>query len=794
MLNRAVRSVGAHLGVVVCAFALVLGAAPAASAVEARPGSRVIVVLAPYLTWNDVTAGTTPNLLELASSGAMGNMNAQTADQDVPASVRGALTLGAGRWVGSPYGAPSAYDVDEPYESGTAADAYVRYFGYAVPPQGPNPLAKVHGTSIVYLGLPSAAIDSSTLLARPELGALGEAVTRAGRLTAAVGCSDEDTSSPSGALRSAALVAMEASGTVSWGTVAADPLLTADPTAPFGKRTDYDKLEEAIHEAWPRGRGGLLVIDTGDLVRARDAASQRSPAAEARDRRAALAGLDRVVGLVREGVGGSADRIVVVSNAVEQPYWNQPLLAPIVVYGGGFTQRGDGQAMLTSPSTHRDGLVTNLDVAPTVLGELGIDAPASMLGSRMRVRAGASTDFTAAKRRLTAVNDFALAVDSVRDRIVTWWLVGTLVAFAFGAFVVWRRRASTAVLSRAAILLALAVPPATWLIVMPTRYVTSSADVIVTTIAWTVALWALALLLLRVRTVVQLPLLLLLGLTSGLVVVDNLAHRPWAESGMFSYSVLAGWRYYGVGNEGSALAVAASVLLVGLATDAAAGTKAERWLRLLGMPLVGALTLLALAAPGFGANAGVAIWGVVAFGLGWLFLAQVRLSWKAVGWGLAAVIAGVVLVGVLDLARGVAAETHFGKLLRAIGEGEWGLFGELIARKAVNAWNYSTQTTYTWLAASAVATLAFLRLDRRDDLDDVLARNTGFAAAFAGLLAGAAVALVSEDSGTAMPALMLAEGVGCAIFLALAGLRPLARGAETPTPSATMDADEQGGS
>ena len=76
-------------------------------------------------------------------------------------------------------------------------------------------------------------------------------------------------------------------------------------------------------------------------------------------------------------------------------------------------------------------------------------------------------------------------------------------------------------------------------------------------------------------------------LTSLVISTDQWLGHPF-ESGLFSYSIRAGWRYYGMGNEGAALLVGASMIAVGIACDLTRKTnRGRRVFHIALMPIVG---------------------------------------------------------------------------------------------------------------------------------------------------------------------------------------------------------------
>ncbi len=109
----------------------------------------------------------------------------------------------------------------------------------------------------------------------------------------------------------------------------------------------------------------------------------QSTLAERAGRAAAAPGLTVVslpaggfgLGVVRRLTEANPDRVVIVMQAPPEPARNR--LLAIAVYG---LAGGEGEGGMKSPTTRRGGLVAATDVAPTILKELGVKAPASMEG------------------------------------------------------------------------------------------------------------------------------------------------------------------------------------------------------------------------------------------------------------------------------------------------------------------------------------------------------------------------------------------------------------------------------
>jgi len=96
---------------------------------------------------------------------------------------------------------------------------------------------------------------------------------------------------------------------------------------------------------------------------------------------------------------------------------------------------------------------------------------------------------------------------------------------------------------------------------------------------------------------------------------------------------------------------------------------------------------------------------------------------------------------------------------------------------------YVTKTPYTWLAVAMTVALAIERYVQPRPLQTALAENPGYRGALAGIIAGSVVALVTEDSGVVMPALMLLAGGLSALYLASSPLRVSNGGPMSPEDS-----------
>ncbi len=726
-IRTAVTAVAVVLVTVSVLAALVPSAARAAG--ESTP-RIAIVVLAPYLRFSDLSAADTPQLWKLAGNGALGAMNARTADRDEPNAASGALTISASRWASVPLTAPAS-----------ASD-----------------IASLQ-----------ALQDGS--LVQPVLGSLGRAIQDAGGLTAAISTGPTRVSQPAPSRRPSELVAMDTSGHVD--------LSSAGGTLSAARRGRPSARDSGAATAFSRVAGlalrsfrttdapALLVVDSPRLAAASESASF-SAAASATEHRAAVRELDQAVGaLTRLSPAGTM--LMVLAPATHKTWYQVPQFSPIIVDGPGFAGE------LSSPSTHRAGIVTNLDVAPTVLAALGIAPTTTMVGAEMTAHAVP----TPIADRVTTLGSTDTSIGIVDQLREAWFIrVFCVLALAITAFAVWaitRRAAAEWTRSLATILVTLmcAIPSAAWLMFLGQRYPQS---LVAAGGAFALATAVVAASLFGMRgygtrrfgSAVEGALLMGVSasaLTSVVIVADQWLAEP-LRTGLFSYSVRAGWRYYGMGNEGAALLVGASMVGIGLAVELLGSSRwavhARRW----AIPIVGAVVLLTAAAPFAGANAGVAVWGVVAYATAWAGLNGIRPTIRTTMITVALVAGAVAAFTTIDLLT-TSGGTHLAKFALGIVHGDVSATREMIGRKLANNVGYLVATPYTLLFLGLGSVYYLIRRSSKSPLRAVLEPFSALKGTLLGAFVGGLFALVTEDSSSVMPALLWFAALMPALLVAI---------------------------
>jgi hypothetical protein len=683
----------------------------------------------PGVTWDQIDESLPPALAEAIGSGAVGSVSVRT-NSSRTTYASGFATIGAGTRMDVPAGA------SQPYGGQLSGVDAVRVPGV----DRIDELAALQGYT------------------RAEPGSFGEAVAGSGVTEAggvvAIGNSDRGLPppTPAGLARFALLAAMDTAGQVTAAATGSD-LLEDVPGAPFGVRSDPAVLS-ALIEATLQDPCAVTVIDPGDLARA-DAASllETDPQTLEQERRAALMAADALLGELLDLLDPERDLLLVVTTS--SPLWDRDVhFGLAVAVGPGF----EAGTTLQSPSTRRSGMVTLPDIAPTLLDHINVERPAPMLG-----RAMFATDQGDAADRVANAVDVdreAVFIDRVRTPISTAFVLFQLLVYAVAVWVLVRRsdgdgaRTWTQRALQTAALFLAAFPLATYLAGVIQGHPLGGALYSVLLVGVT------ALVVVTVIVVVKAPLdrlLVVVGATFLLLIVDLVIGAPLQLNTVFSYSPIVAGRFAGIGNIGFAILAATSLLTGALIVHRWGAT--TRTLAIVGA--IFALTVVVDGAPQFGSDVGGAIALVPGLGIAWLLIAGRRPTWRSIGF---ASLAGIVVLGLFlaaDLARPEDSRTHLARLFEDVRSGGGQVFSDAIARKVRTNLRVLGSTIWTFVVPPALGLLAWLLLRPRWKW-----LSQTYPKVRAGLVGGLVMAVLGyavNDSGIVIPAMMFAYLVPVAV-------------------------------
>jgi hypothetical protein len=718
-------------------------AAATSAADDRSPVQRVLLLALPAVSWADLSSGNTPHLEALVARSAVGDLVTRAAGRRNSAAS-GYATLGAGGRASAvnPLGG-QAFELSEPYGATSARDAFRQRTGLAV------------DRGLVHLGIDALDNENEAGVYAPTLGAFGDALA-SGHVARAV-IANADGAQPvvdegiNEFQRSAVNALMDSSGVVPDGRVG-DELLVRDPSAPFGLRLDADAVYAAFRNAW-RSRT-VVLVEGSDMLRA-DLYGEFTTPEQLRDLKTrALRDTDALVGRLLDDVDSSRDAVMVVAPSASRR-------------GSGLTVaalRAPGVApgLLRSATSRRTGFVYVADVAPTVLDLYGIATPHDMEGRVMQVR---SQSTSAAERQAFLVHANADGVfRDARVSTANTVLLALAALVAIGTVLVVLRRGRGVAVVRYGALVLLGFLDATYL-AGPLHFARN--DTVVG--YWVFVVVAAALIALacvvagRGRRLG--PIVVALATVVVLHVGDLLTGAHMELNTVFGYSATVGIRVSGEGNLTFAQLTAAALLLAGMLVWRRPGRRTV-WL-VIGML---AVTLVVMAAPSWGSDFGAALAAAPGFTLfAWLALGRrVRVATVAL-LGVVLVASGLV-VGIVDMLRPASQQTHVGRLFDRVTHDGFSSFAVVIRRKATENFDALTSTRLIWLLPIGLALLAYLWWQRSTGLRELIHEQSAIRHALVAFAVTAVLGYGLNDSGIAIPALMVVVLECTAAFVVVSGL------------------------
>jgi hypothetical protein len=734
----------AALGCLLALLPSLVAAEPFAQEAPDGAPRRVLVVTLPRVTWDVVGEERPPNITAFLEEAAVASMSTRT----VGPRTDGAdayLTLGAGNRADAfdPLTAGDASQATETTPTGSAAEVYRRRTG--IVPDG----------EVVVLSIAEQIARNDDLLYGSAPGSLASALADEGHRTGAVGNADAGlTDAPP--QREVALAAMTRDGQVSVGNVSSS-LLVADPLAPFGVRTDQEALLASVRRGWESA--DVQFVELSDLERAEEARAQSTVSQGDDQFRAALRRADTAFGELMSTVDPAQDLVMVV--APTSPLAGEQLTV--------FGMRGPGvePGWARSPTTRRAGFVTLTDVAPTILDAYDIDPPTEVNDTPV---VSVAQDGSLSDRIDTMIrdDDRALFRDEATGPITVAFITTLVVLllavmWAVGRAESWKRPlrwCSLAVIATPSVMFLSGLLPYGPFSVVTFGLAIAAASVVLAVVAG---------LLGRFDAVA--PPVILCGVAVLVLGVDIVTGANLQLSTLFGYSPIVAGRFAGYGNQAFSILTISSLVLVtgGWEISRRRRPASSDTGRLVTSVLVFLAVVVLDGFPLWGSDVGGVLASIPAFTVCILLLLGIRIRLRLVALIAACTVGVLALFAALDLARPVDSRTHLGRFAQKLLDGE----GALILQRKLEA-NVSILTSTVWTLVIPIALLfvGYLtwrpnRLMRRLNAEHSGFRAFGISGLTLGLLAWAV-----NDSGVAIPALMLTVALPYTAYLAL-GLAPL---------------------
>jgi hypothetical protein len=440
--------------------------------------------------------------------------------------------------------------------------------------------------------------------------------------------------------------------------------------------------------------------------------------------------------------------------------------------------RGGGQRELSSHTTNQRGLLSTIDLAPTILDHLGVRVPVDMRGQPIETDGALdASGLRSLMARLHVVGGRRLK--ALGFLLCAWALLLGLGCTALHGSHGRRRRSARALQAWTMRVGALAVLWAPLAVLLTAAIEPSAAIEYVTIVLACFALGALSDALLPWPRAPLAPAVVCIVA----LVIDALAGTQLLMRSLLGPNPILGARFYGFGNElKSGLAVLA---LAAVAAALYPGARSRRAATAM------ACTGVVLAAIEGAARIGAGVGGVILVSAGFALAAIALLpggfSRKRLLVGVCAPLLALVLLAVIDLATAHGSGHFTGSILHARSAGD---LRDVIVRRYTAAWN--ELKNHAMPAATAISLIyAVIGVRRRESLLAPVGGDPVWSAALAGGLTAGVVGMLSEDSGPVLLVVaMFALGCVCAYLWG----RPVSAATAPYVPTASTTIAVDGGS
>lgn len=696
-------------------FLMVLGTA--VPAVAESPKNFVLIVLN-GINLDDLKDNDLPNIQHLLDMGAAAVMNSNAAAaKNEPGSF---LTIGVGTRAYSGVETAQGYNKDEVYMKGRAGDFYRLYTG--IEPYG----------EVVVPGI-TGVIEANSQV---NPGQLGKTLRDAGIPVTVLGNSDR----PDLVRRYAPLIGMDENGVVPFGDVSGR-VNVEDSSYPFLIRTDYDYLGEKLEESLRRG--GLTIIDLGDITRVDDFLSFTTEERGMQVRSKVLKDIDDFIGTVLDKVDVSRDMVVAAG-----PYpgrdslLKQEMLTPVIAAGPGLEN-----GYLTSDTTKRPGIVANYDITATVLDYFGIDNPDGIIGHAFKYGGEGNL------QSLYEMNQRITAVHILRPPVVRYYVGVQIVILLVSLLFIYLFKGHMYIIKY--LLMGDMMVPFV-LLILPFFDIRS----LPATLIATAGLSAAMIYILRLIFKDSYRIITFIGLITALsIAADLLTGANLIKNSILGYDPIGGARYYGIGNEYVGVLIGSAVLgVAGIMDRYKMGI-----LRYINIGLMLLLTFL-IAAPNYGTNLGGTVAAAMAFFVMSIMIVKGKMTFKDFIY--AGIFTAIVIIGLFIVDMSIGA-THIGELAKDVAAEGIGALNEVALRKLSTNLRLIRYTIWTRVLLASIVVLAALSYRPSDLLKKIFSDHPYMYRGLISGLVGTFFVLIANDSGIVAAATLIIFIVPPIVILAI---------------------------
>ncbi|GAB6099151.1 hypothetical protein JCM16358_10300 [Halanaerocella petrolearia] len=692
----------------------------------AQDDSKFVLFILDGVSINEIQEVTTPNLDEVIAKGAVGLMNVKTAGGLEPKDAY--LTIGSGDRARAGRAGYLNFNVGVDYQETAVEDIYSRR------------IDKFPIGDIVNLQLTKVKATNRTSDYQAQVGYLANSLQEADLQVTVLGNADVK-GQPR---RQIALIGINKYGVVKQGDVGQQMYRQADQH-PSGYITNQSYLMKQFRSFWRQS--DLLVIESGDTSRIEAVDHLLTDKKFKETKRSAINRADKLLGQILEEIDLATDYLLVVTPTPAKKARRRGNKLTLATLVGPQVKNG----LLTSATTRRLGLVTNLDIAPTIYQALTSSVPDFTGRSISSVTSNQSLSY------LTKLNRMIRRTFAWRPIVVKGFILLQIITLVLVG-VSWIYKLQNSLLEKIITYLLIS------LLWIPSLFLLSSLFIELS-IELTIIIW-LGVSLLLAHYTLQLdneliPFLVPALVTAGLLVVDLWQGGKWIKLSVLGYSPVIGARFYGIGNEFMGIIIGAGI--IGLTGLQELNFKLfNRYLLLFFLLLVGTVGY-----PKLGANFGGLITATIVVTATYFYLQGYELNWQIL-LKIGLIVSLVVLIVVIvDLSSGLKTETHLAHTLSSIKEEGISKLFLIIYRKLQMNLKLLRWTIWSRVLLAFVIILVILFKWPQGRIRSLVNNYSKLTAGFRGLIVGSIVTMLVNDSGVVAAATLLLFPIFTLLYLVI---------------------------
>ena len=557
-----------------------------------------------------------------------------------------------------------------------------------------------------------------------NLGSLGKTLSENGLKTSVIGNADIIENNQLVKNRNLCLVAMDQYGRIDSGNI--DNINKKDSKMPFGISTDYDKLLDETKKSYKNS--DAIFVELGDTYRLDMYRLNLNDNTYDTMKKNIVKNINKYLEQVFSMVGENDTVYIASAFPSDLDYKNKRRLSPIIKLNG------EGKGILSSSTTRREGIVTNLDVGVEILDNFNIKNQ-NMVGRKYEL---INRDDN--KEFLMDEYQKIVSISSIRSTILNGfvsivflsWIVA-MIAILFRKHISKNYKETTFFILKELLKIGIVMPLS--FMITPIMNFKTPLAISLGIIIITLTIYLISKVLIKNDLK---NMLFFTGITIVIMVIDAGFGSYLMKSNVMSYDCIIGARYYGVGNEYQGVAIGSAIFTFAILLTY---KNMPKW----SVIVFSLLILITSASPIMGANVGSAISECVAFLLFILLIYNVKIDFKKI------VLLGIAVVFVLGVFVAIdmilGSNSHLGMFVKEIYFNGAGEIIQTFSRKIEMNLKLAQTSAWVNILLTGIGVILVLMINQiryfKQLMDEYPIVFKGFIASIAGCL----VTLLVNDSG-----------------------------------------------